>query len=110
MLFSISRTVSTVAAPTIMMHLLEGLTLIGVGANIGPELVDFLVAQHVFPRRHLVLAVAHRIVETSAVAGGEPAQIEDLAGALEAIAVTGLAVVVVGRLPCLDGGLVLRRG
>src|SRR5262249_16166415 len=58
---------------------------------------------------HLVLAVAHRVVETGAVAGGEPAQIEDLAGALETIAVASLAVVVVDGLPCFDR-LILRRG
>src|ERR1051326_8790547 len=84
------------------------LFLIGVGADVGPELPQFLLAQHVLPRRHLVLAVAHRALEARPVTRGEPAQIESLPGAHQAVAMAGLAIVTVDRLAGFDRRLPLR--
>ena len=60
-----------------------------------PKLIDLFVGEHTFPRRHLVLAVAHRVVEACAIVLRQPAQVERLAGTDQSLAVADLAIVVV---------------
>ena len=80
-----------------------------VGPNILPERLNLFVAEHALPRRHLVLAVAHRVVEARTIVGGQSAQVEYLAGANQSVAVADLAIVAVDILAGLDLGLLLRR-
>src|SRR3984957_1127169 len=78
-------------------------------ANILPYLTDLFVGEHTFPRRHLALAVAHRVVEACAIVLRQPAQIESLAGADQSLAVADLAIIVVDVFSGIDLSSVLGR-
>src|SRR5580704_13882937 len=91
------------------------LFLVGVRANVMPELIDFIVAQHAFPRRHLVFAVADRIIKARTLIRLQPAQAEGLAAIDQLIAMAdgaarvvdgfaGVDLVLVGRGVLGEGG------
>src|SRR5229473_5138635 len=80
----------------------QHLFLVRVGANVVPDLIDLFVGERALPRGHLVLAVAHRVVEARTIVCGQSAQVEYLACANQAIAVADLAIVVVDILASLD--------
>src|SRR6266513_157464 len=85
------------------------LALVRIGADIVPELVDFLAGESAFPGRHLALAVVHRDLESRTVFGAQAAQIECLARADQILAVTSEAIVVVDPLAGPDFLAVLRK-
>ena len=81
------------------------LLLVSLAADVTPDLVNLLVAQHVFPRRHLVLAISYRVVETRAITSRQTAQVKRLAGVDQLISMTVLAIIVVDTLASFDLGL-----
>src|SRR5580704_11840663 len=80
----------------------RSLLLIGVRANVMPELIDFIVAEHAFPWRHLVFAVADRIVKTRAFVRLQPAQVEGLATIDQLVAMADCAARVVDGFAGVD--------
>src|SRR6516225_7112130 len=74
------------------------LFLVRIRADVGPELIDVGVREHVLPGRHLVAAVAHRGAELRAIVGGQSAQVRKLTGAHQPVPVTHCAIVVVDGL------------
>src|SRR5262245_19128075 len=71
-----------------------------VGADIGPDRVDLLGIEHATPWRHRVLAIEHRVHETSVVARAQPSKVETCTTTRVAqpFAVTGPAVIPIDAL------------
>jgi hypothetical protein len=64
---------------------LQRLFLVRIRADVGPELIDLGVREHVLPGRHLVPAVAHRGAELRVIVGGQSAQARKLTRAYQPI-------------------------
>ena len=83
--------------------------LLGAGADIGPQLIEPLLAQHALPRRHLASPVHDHLIEARAGIGAQLPQVGHRAGASELLAVAGRAVLVVELLTGVDRGRILRQ-
>src|SRR5215510_3702418 len=75
-------------------------------ADVGPQLIKLLLAEHATPRRHLSAPVKDRLVEARSIARAELPEIRHDAGAPELLAVAAGTMLIVERLAGLR--LVLR--
>src|SRR5438045_2134226 len=55
------------------------------GTDVGPQLIEFLRAEHAAPGRHLALAVGDGLVEPGPLIGAKPPQVKSRAGVDQAV-------------------------
>src|SRR5581483_10235056 len=82
--------------------------LVGIGADIGPKLVELLVGENAAPGRHLPLAVGDGFIEACPLVSAEFFQVESIPRIDQVFAVTGGAILGVNLLTGTDQSVVLR--